>query len=142
MRRKSTQVTGLILLALMVSAWSGCATIERIFSGKTLAVSGETLDATSVLFKSWSEESAAWCTRPRPTTRDSYCSRSADFQGYFRPAFLQASALWRVAATARIKALESGDDTTAENAAALKKAAEQAVNVLASELRKRIAEGK
>jgi hypothetical protein len=141
-RRKTVQIAGLVLLTLMVSAWSGCATIEKIFSGKTLAVSGESLDATSILFSTWSKESAERCNPAKPTASATYCNRSADFQGYFRPAFLQASGLWRVAATARIKALESGDAKTAANAAELKKSAEQAVNVLTSELRARLAEGK
>lgn len=142
-RRKATQIAGLILLTLMIGAWSGgCTTIKNLFGGKTLAVSGETLDATSLLFDNWSKEFAGRCNPAKPTLSATICNRSADFQGYFRPAFLQASGLWRVAASARIKALQAGDAKTAANAAELKESAEKAVNVLTSELRARLAEGK
>jgi predicted small secreted protein len=146
MKRTTRSFAVLLFLVLLAStASAGCATVKGWVAGpsagKALIMSGETLDATSLLFETWSKDFAARCAPPKPTLSASICNKSADFQGYFRPSFHNASALWRVAVKAREAAIVSGDEQLSAGATAKQKDAEKIVNDLRNELLARLASG-
>lgn len=143
--RTAIITTGLVAVVLGISLLAGCGTVKGLIggpsAGKTLNVSGETLDSTSQLFETWSRDFAVRCAPAKPTLSAQICNRSADFQQYFRPGFAAASTLWRVAAKARIVALESGDKKLEAGATAKQDVAAKLVNDLKSELLERLAGG-